>query len=168
MSEDHAKLLEQNNVLEDIILRMLGFTDEIEDGDEGNFEFDPNSNPEDSVENNSDEYRLQLYQALADKNLVIPIRTPSSAESGNKSIETPVVEPLTQKSPLGDGENIIAFTSLEQMQSRLVSGPYIICNTAVIFKLVLEGGFEGLVINPGMYWVGIPAEDINKFFNIVD
>ncbi len=178
MSEDYAKLLEQNSTLEDIIMLMLGLKDEGGNSDEGSFGSDFNinfeegslSHPEDSnsadLEAEREKHRIEFYQALPGKYLLIPIRNNVSEQNENKSDEPVTVEPITQKHPLGEGEDLIAFTSFENFKSRLRSGSYIICDIATILKFVLQGGFKSLVINPGIYWIAIPSEDISRFFKI--
>lgn len=172
MSEDYTKVLEQNVVLEEIIKRILGGKDEVpgEGYYESGNEDSGDGNPEDAnsadIEAASDKYRIELYQALADKNLVIPIHAFSSEEDGDASDEPITVEPITQISPTGDGEAIMAFTSVQNLQSRMGSCEYIICDTGTIFSLVLQGDFKALVINPGVSWVGISAVDIRTFFRI--
>jgi hypothetical protein len=60
---------------------------------------------------------------------------------------------------------VLAFTDTDQSQKRAPGAPTFILSTRDILKLVMDEGFDGLVINAAGPWAGVPREDVEKILN---
>ncbi len=108
------------------------------------------------------ELRVDIYEALAQSNLVLGSREPlPSAEQ--ETAEEVEITLLTTVSPAG-GPALPVFTDGAQLQARNSEAYPIGLPAARVFSLVLEDGYDGIVLNPASNWIFIPREDIESMF----
>ena len=114
----------------------------------------------DRVQSNP-ELRGEIYGALAGSQLIIGSRQPLQlASAGNELDEDTEVTLLTTVSPDG-GPALPVFTDTAALHARNREAYPIGMAAEDLFSLVIEDGYEGIVLNPASNWIFIPREDLS-------
>jgi hypothetical protein len=105
----------------------------------------------------SDASRTDLYTKLTEGSLLLAVANiPEASTTLNES--TSIVA-LTTSMPDG-GTAILAFTDFESLQKRLSNPFYIVLQARDVLEMVIDQGYDGLVLNPAGPWAAVPRRDI--------
>ncbi|MEO1084775.1 MAG: SseB family protein [Acidobacteriota bacterium] len=118
----------------------------------------------------SDALRIQFYEALLEDGLLlVPVKKlPPGVGPGFNALEGDVsLSVLTTSSPSG-GEAMMAFTDAESLEARAPDATYVGLQVSDVFGLVLQGGYDGMILNAAGPWAGIPRADIAQMGGFED
>jgi hypothetical protein len=71
---------------------------------------------------------------------------------------------LTTSLPSG-AEAIVAFTDEESLEARAPGAQNVAMRSLDVLRLVIDGGYDGLIINPAGPWAGVPREDVLRILD---
>jgi|tagenome__1003787_1003787.scaffolds.fasta_scaffold20958543_2 hypothetical protein len=118
----------------------------------------------------SEQNRVRLYRALQQGVLYLALRedlNPANTEligevSGTRFIRTTRDTPvacLSVSTP--DGKKALAaFTDVDAFEKRVPGRTGLCLGARDVLQMVVDGGFDGLIINPAGPWAGAPREDV--------
>lgn len=116
---------------------------------------------DDLAQDASESNRIELYVALQGATLVLgALGVPKDwVNAGGGTIdENTQIQMLTSKAP--DGTLVLlAFTSAEELERARPSTPYFAMRALDVLRLIVDGSYSGLVLNPAGRWVLIPKLD---------
>ena len=104
--------------------------------------------------------RVDLYVALQKAMLYLAaLNVPAEWKAGTREVdETTPIQMLT--SAARDGSTLLlAFTSVEEVQKSAPGAPCFAMRAVDVLRLVADGAYSGLVLNPGGAWALIPKLD---------
>lgn len=102
-----------------------------------------------------DHLRIEFYKTLVDKYLALPVSVDSE---GN------VTAYATKPNFFGEGQYIVGFTSIAELNRSYPNNNYTLLLMGNIFKIITENNVTGLIINYDGESMGVPIEDIKKLF----
>ena len=113
-----------------------------------------------------DARRIDLYRKLTDGLLLVVVADlPAELDMRGTPLDKDTnLSMLTTSVPNG-GEAIIAFTDIESLQSHAPGARHIAMRSQDLLKLVIDGGYDALIVNPDGPWVGVPRDDIQRILD---
>jgi hypothetical protein len=115
----------------------------------------------DLAEDASEANRIELYVALQGATLVLgALGVPKDwVNAGGGTVdENTQIQMLTSKAP--DGSLVLlAFTSAEELERAQPGTPYFAMRALDVLRLIADGSYSGLVLNPAGRWALIPKLD---------
>lgn len=107
--------------------------------------------------------RIALYRALKSGWLFLgAANMPSDWAAGPVGLEQATVVALLTSSNQEQGQALLAFTSRTEITKRNNHVGSFAMESRAVLELVVDKGFNALVINPQGPWAGIPKEDAQK------
>ena len=71
---------------------------------------------------------------------------------------------LTTSTP--DGRTaLLAFTDLEALQAHAPDLPYVAMGSRDVLEVVIDQGYDALIVNAAGPWAGLPREDVLQILN---
>ena len=116
--------------------------------------------------NPSDKTRIEFYRHLGQGSLLVIVADlPTGIGCGETLLDgDTTVSMLTTSLPNG-GDAILAFTDLESMEARVPNPKYLAIGSLNLLQLVIDGGYDGLVLNAAGPWAGIPRDDVRRILD---
>lgn len=105
-----------------------------------------------------------LYRALTEGFLILAAQEiPAEiGQGGPVTLETNVSVQLRITEAPNGGWALLAFTDMSGLANRHAGDKGICMSCRDVLARVIEGGFEGIIINPAGPWAGVPREDVEK------
>lgn len=103
--------------------------------------------------------RVDLYIALQKSRLYLAaVNLPADASARSAESQSTPVQILTASAP--DGSTVVlAFTSVEELHKGASGTPSFVMRGVDVLRLVAEGPYSGLVVNPRGAWALVPKLD---------
>ena len=113
-----------------------------------------NAKPDDAA-------RIDFYRHLADGLLLVAVdQVPDGIDvNGTVLQEDTPLSVLTTPMPDG-GTALLAFTDVDSLRARIPDTPYVGMHSRDLLEVVIDRGYDALIINAAGPWAGIPREDI--------
>ena len=113
-----------------------------------------------------DEARIGFYRQLGQGLLLVIVADlPAGLGLGEILLDhDTTVSMLTTSLPSG-GDAVVAFTDLESLEARARGAKHIGLRSVDLLRLVIDGGYGGLIVNPAGSWAGVPRDDVRRILD---
>ena len=85
--------------------------------------------------------------------------------AGKTALDVATNIPILTTSLPNGGDALVAFTDIESLEARAPGAKYIGIRSADLLRLIIDGGYDALIINPASPWAAMPRDDVQRILD---
>ena len=105
--------------------------------------------------------RIDFYRRLIDGLLLVAvIELPDGIDEKGTVLQEDTPLSILTTQMLDGGTGLLAFTDEESLRARARGNAFVGMHSRALLQIVIDQGYEAIIINAAGPWAGVPREDI--------